>query len=75
MDVFRVLIRRRLRRLVGPFAALDAPRVVGDDRSIGEVPGEGAEPGGAMPFRSLPTAAAIAGVCPRTAMRARTRMK
>ena len=46
MQVARVLLDRRHAGAVGALAALRAAGVVGDDRAVGEVAGQGAESGG-----------------------------
>lgn len=45
-DVVGVLLRGRLRGVVGALAATDAARVVGHDRPVGEVRGQGGEAAG-----------------------------
>ena len=47
VQVVGVLVGRGLAGAVGALAALDAARVVGDDRAVGEVAGQGGEAGGA----------------------------
>jgi hypothetical protein len=47
VQIVRVLVGRGLQGAVGTLAALRPAGVVGHDRTVGEMPGQGAESGGA----------------------------